>query len=84
MLHTAERLLAARPDRQAAAWLDEARALVFRPPVEEGEARLGRRSGHERADIALIAAREAEWGRQAEANYARARRLAELALARLR
>ena len=68
MLHTAERLLAARPDRQAAAWLDEARALVFRPPVEEGEARLGRRSGHERADIALIAAREAEWGRQAEAN----------------
>ena len=84
LLHAAEKLLLSRPDRQAEALLNEARALAFRPPVDEHDVRLTSKYDSARADIARIAALEAAWGRQAEANYARARRLAEQALARIR
>ncbi len=84
LLHAAEKLLASRPDRKASALLEEARELAFRPPVGEQEALLAHRNGNARADIAQLAAYEAAWGQQAEANYAKARRLAEQALARVR
>ena len=64
--------------------LEESLELAFRPPVGEQEALLAHRNGNARADIAQLAAYEAAWGQQAEANYAKARRLAEQALARVR
>ena len=83
LLHSAEKLLARRADPKAADLIQEARTLAFRVPLDE-QAVQAASKGDARAEIARIAALEAELGRQAEANYAKARHLAEQALARLR
>ena len=81
-IHAVERRLAERPNREAQALIAQARALAYRPAVAAGDELLS--ASPSPAPVAAIAGREAQWARQASADYAAARQLADQALALLR
>lgn len=82
LIHKARDTLSRHPDPTAAALVDKAQALIFTPPISETRIQKLNKSAGTPADIAQLATLEAEWGRLASDNYARARRLAEQALSR--
>lgn len=79
-IQTAERCLAKRPNEAAAAMIAEARSLTYRPPISEKDELASSPHFQTRGHIAAIAAREAQWARQATKNYEVAKKLAEQAL----
>jgi ABC-type Fe3+ transport system substrate-binding protein len=81
-IHAVERRLAERPNREAQALIAQARAQAYRPAVAAGDELLSALPSP--AQVAAIAGREALWARQASADYAAARQLADQALALLR
>lgn len=83
-IHAAQRRLAEHPNREAQALIEQARALVYRPAVAAGDELMAAAPRQSRAQLAAIAGREAQWARQANADYDGARRLVEQAQAILR
>ena len=81
-IHAAQRRLAERPNREAQALIAQAQALAYRPAVAANDELLS--AAPSPAPVAAIADREAQWAKQASADYATARQLAEQALALLR
>jgi ABC-type Fe3+ transport system substrate-binding protein len=81
-IHAAQRRLTERPHPQARALIAQAQALAYRPAVAAGDELFA--ASPAPASAAAIADHEAQWARQASADYAAARQLAEQALALLR
>lgn len=81
-IHAAQRRAAERPNPEAQALIAQAQALAYRPAVAAGDELMA--ASPAPVSVAAIAEREAQWARQASADYAAARRLAEQALALLR
>ena len=79
-IHAAEARLRQRPDARAQALVEQAKARVYRSPVSEQDELIVRKQLQTPRHIAAIAAREAEWARQASADYAAASALVEQAL----
>ena len=84
IIHAAERRLQRQPDAAAAALIGQARQLVYRAPIAEADDLTLATQLRTRAHIAEVAAREAEWARQADENYEAARGLALRALTVMR
>ena len=78
-IQAAERRLAERPQRDAQALVEQARALAYRPPLAASD-ELMNGAPQSRAQVAAIADREAQWARQAGSDYGAAKKLAEQAL----
>ena len=75
LIQSAEKQLRLNPNPEAANAIAKARHLVYRTPVAEDDELLTTKPLRTRAHIAAIAAREAEWMRQAAENHATARKL---------